>query len=56
MEEFARAVHVAVHLLDELLHGLEGDHAAQPVDERDLHLDAVQLQVCLLYTSDAADE
>ena len=44
-QQLAGAVDVGRHLLDERLDRVEGDHPAQPLDEADLDLDAVQLQV-----------
>ena len=36
---------VVGHLLDQRLDAVEGDHAAEPLDELDLDLDAVELEV-----------
>ena len=40
-----RARDVVVHLLDQLVDGVEAHHPPQPVHEGDLDLDAVELQV-----------
>src|SRR4051812_42556585 len=44
-EQLARSPHVVAHLLDQRLDAVEADHAAQPVEELDGDVLAVEVQI-----------